>query len=138
MTPHNFDITKFLRYTCLTPPPAPPRPVPPQQARSRTPAPPPYPPKQQRQQSQFNFPTAPAPPERSREGRSDTTDRRPPLPRTRPTPQFDKDSQRPDFEFQFNDNAGLESYIEVMNSISQTVPDPTEERNRRRRIWERL
>ena len=121
------------------PPPAPPRPVAPQHARPRTPAPPQHHPKHSQQHSRFNFPAPPAPPRRSRDAGSDTTDRRPPLPRTRPTPTYDEEEvYRPDFQFQFNENADLDSYIEVRTPISQTVPDPIEERNRRRRIWDRL
>ncbi len=39
---------------------------------------------------------------------------------------------------QFNESADLEKYIEAMTSIAHSVPDPSEERARRQRIWERL
>ena len=96
-----------------------PIPAPPQPATSSAsrPAPPPYPPPNQ----QFKFPKPPAPPKGSDADRSDTTDTRPPLPRTRPVAQMDDDS-----EFMLNDNADVDTYIKVLNSISKSVPDPRE------------
>ena len=122
----------------MPPPDVPQPPRPPQQARSRTPNPPSYPPKFERQDSRFNFPTPLAPPRRSRDERSDTTDRRQPLPRQRYAPENEAEVFFPDYEFLFNESADLETFIDVMTSIAQSVPDPTEERARHRRIWERL
>ena len=44
----------------------------------------------------------------------------------------------PDFDLQFNENASLEEYIDIMNEVSMQSPDPEEERAIRRRIWSRL
>ena len=131
----------------MPPPDVPEPPRPPQHARSRTPAPP-NPPKLRAQQPDYpppryartdpymDIPTPPAPPSRAR--RSDTTDRRQPLPRQRPAEDEEPELFYPEIEHQFNEAADLEEYIQAMTTISNTVPDPVEERERRQRIWERL
>ena len=123
--------------------PEPPRPP---HARSRTPAPPNPPKRAQqpdhpppgraRQDPYANIPTPPAPPQHSRSERSDTTDRRQPLPRQRQ--EEVQETFYPDFDLKFNENASLEQYIDTMNEISTYAPDPEEERAIRRRIWSRL
>ena len=127
-------------------PPDVPEPPRPPHARSRTPAPP-HPPKRaqqpdhpppghSRQDPYADIPTPPAPVRHSRSERSDTTDRRQPLPRQRQEEVHE--TFYPDFELQFNENASLEEYIDIMNEVSMRPPDPEEERAIRRRIWSRL
>ena len=132
-------------------PPRPPQharsrtPAPPNPPRSRTPAPPdpparahqPKPPKhppppRARTDPYMEIPTPPAPTYSERR-RSDTTDRREPLPRQRLVEEDEHDL--PDFELRFNETADLSQYIETMNQISETAPDPAEERAIRNRVW---
>ena len=69
---------------------------------------------------------------------TDNTDYRQPLPITLPASHNVEEIYRPDFELDCNENADIDQYIEVMNSIAEVVPDPEAECNRRRRIWDRL
>ena len=45
------------------------------------------------------------------------------------------ENELPDFELRFNETADLSEYIETMNQISETAPDPAEERAIRNRVW---
>ena len=127
-------------------PPEIPEPPRPPHARSRTPAPPNPPKRAQppnhpppgrtRQDPYADIPTPPAPPRHSGSERPDTTDRRQPLPRQRQ--EEVQETFYPDFELRFNENVNLEQFIETMDAISTTAPDPEEERTIRRRIWYRL
>ena len=123
--------------------PTPPRPV---HARSRTPAPP-HPPKRAQQPDHpppghprsgpyADIPPPPAPVRPPRGERSDTTDRRQPLPRQRQ--EEVPETSLPDFDLIFTENASLEEYVNLMNEISTQAPDPAEEKAIRRSIWDRL
>ena len=127
-------------------PPDVPEPPRPPHARSRTPAPP-HPPKRAQQPDHpppghsrtgpyAEIPTPPAPVRHSRSERSDTTDRRQPLPRQRQ--EEVPETFYPDFDLTFNENVSLEEYVDIMNEVSMHPPDPEEERAIRRRIWDRL
>ena len=127
-------------------PPDVPEPPRPPHARSGTPAPP-HPPKRAQQPDHpppghsrtgpyAEIPTPPAPVRHPRSERSDTTDRRQPLPRQRQEEL--PETFYPDFDLTFNENASLEEYVNIMNEISMQSPDPAEERAIRRRIWDRL
>ena len=128
------------------PPDIPTPPRPPAHARSRTPAPP-HPPKRAQQPDHpppghsrsgpyADIPPPPAPVRHPRSERSDTTDRRQPLPRQRQ--EEVPETFLPDFDLTFNENASLEEYVNIMNEISTQAPDPAEEKAIRRRIWDRL
>ena len=128
------------------PPDIPTPPRPPAHARSRTPAPP-HPPKRaqhpdhpppghSRPGPYADIPPPPAPVRHPRSERSDTTDRRQPLPRQRQ--EEVPETFLPDFDLTFSENASLEEYVNIMNEISTQAPDPAEEKAIRRRIWDRL
>ena len=128
------------------PPDIPTPPRPPVHARSRTPTPP-HPPKRAQQPAHpppghsrsgpyADVPPPPAPVRPTRSERSDTTDRRQPLPRQRQ--EEVPETSLPDFDLIFTENASLEEYVNLMNEMSTQAPDPAEERAIRRSIWDRL
>ena len=128
------------------PPDIPTPPRPPVHARSRTPTPP-HPPKRAQQPAHpppghsrsgpyTDVPPPPAPVRPTRSERSDTTDRRQPLPRQRQ--EEVPETSLPDFDLIFTENASLEEYVNLMNEMSTQAPDPEEERAIRRSIWDRL
>ena len=128
------------------PPDIPTPPRPPVHARSRTPTPP-HPPKRAQQPAHpppghsrsgpyADIPPPPAPVRPPRGERSDTTDRRQPLPRQRQ--EEVPETSLPDFDLIFTENASLEEYVNLMNEISTQAPDPAEERAIRRSVWDRL
>ena len=128
------------------PPDIPTPPRPPVHARSRTPTPP-HPPKRAQQPAHpppghsrsgpyTDVPPPPAPVRPTRSERSDTTDRRQPLPRQRQ--EEVPETSLPDFDLIFTETASLEEYVNLMNEMSTQAPDPAEERAIRRSIWDRL
>ena len=52
--------------------------------------------------------------------------------------QQDDDPERPPFDLEYHANSNMDAYVEVMNSISGTVPDSYEARQQRATVWERV
>ena len=59
------------------------------------------------------------------------------LPRTRHDDQDDT-TDIPVFEFSLTDDATIEAFLEILTDVSNAVPDPDLERQRRDDIWERF
>ena len=126
--------------------PIPPATPPPNPKAAAVPKQPPYPPRKPRHAGYDHptpppapgprYPTPPRAPRRDHERTSDTTDDRDPLPRRRQEVQ--EETRRPDFDFQFNEYADLDAYIELMHSIAESAPDPATARARRIQIWDRI
>ena len=113
------------------PPPYPPR-KPQRSAGQPFPTPPPAPQREQR------FPTPPPAPKREYPQGSDTTEERVPLPRRRRESQQDDEAMRPKFAHDFDDNTNLEAYVDILTSLSDTVPDATTARERRILVWDHI
>ena len=121
------------------PPPYPPR-KPERSAGQPFPTPPPAPihreqPPRTREQ---RFPTPPPAPKRDHPRSSDTTEEYEPLPRRRRETQQDDVEMRPTFSYDFDQDSNLEAYVDILTSLSDTVPDATIARERRLSVWDRI
>ena len=121
------------------PPPYPPR-KPERSAGQPFPTPPPAPlPREQRPPTrEQRFPTPPPAPKREYPQGSDTTEERGPLPRRRRESQQDDEAMRPTFAYDFDDTTNLEAYVDILTSLSDTVPDATTARERRIMVWDHI
>ena len=120
------------------PPPYPPR-KPERSAGQPHPTPPPAPihreqPSRTREQ---RFPTPPPAPKRDHPRSSDTTEYEP-LPRRRRETPSDDVEMRPSFSYDFDQDSNLEAYVEILTSLSDTVPDAYTARERRLSVWDRI
>ena len=123
-----------------SPPQAPP-------ATGRTPRPPAPP--TPRSNFPDHLPTPPPPPVHSRarassdttdhtaKASSDTPDRRSPLPRRRPD-DVDDEEFAPMFEFDLTDDADFVYFLEVLEDLENALPDPEQEKRRRRELWNQV
>ena len=114
------------------PPPYPPR-KPERSAGQPFPTPPPAPVRREQR-----FPTPPPAPKREYPRSSDTTEEHGPLPRRRRESQQEDVEMRPTFAYDFDDNTNLEAYVDILTSLSDTVPDATTARERRLSVWDRI
>ena len=119
------------------PPPYPPR-KPERSAGQPHPTPPPAPihreqPTRSREQ---RFPTPPPAPKRDHPRSSDTTEEYEPLPRRRR--ETEDVEMRPSFSYDFDQDSNLEAYVEILTSLSDTVPDAYTARERRLSVWDRI
>jgi len=60
------------------------------------------------------------------------------LPRRRRESQQDDEEMRPTFAYDFDDTTNLEAYVDILTSLSDTVPDATTARERRLAVWDRI
>ena len=120
------------------PPPYPPR-KPERSAGQPFPTPPPAPihREQQPRSTEQRFPTPPPAPKRDHPRSSDTTEYEPLPRRRRETPQDDVE-MRPTFTYDFDQDSNLEAYVDVLTSLSDTVPDAYTARERRLSVWDRI
>ena len=89
-------------------------------------------------QQEQRFPTPPPAPKREYPQGSDTTEERFPLPRRRRESQQDDEAMRPTFAYDFDDTTNLEAYVDILTSLSDTVPDATTARERRIMVWDHI
>ena len=121
------------------PPPYPPR-KPERSAGQPFPTPPPAPihREQPSRSKEQRFPTPPPAPKRDHPRSSDTTEEHEPLPRRRRETPSDDVEMRPTFSYDFDQDSNLEAYVDILTSLSDTVPDATTSRERRLSVWDRI
>ena len=121
------------------PPPYPPR-KPERSAGQPHPTPPPAPihREQQPRSREQRFPTPPPAPKRDHPRSSDTTEEYEPLPRRRRETQQEDVEMRPSFSYDFDQDSNLEAYVEILTSLSDTVPNAYTARERRLSVWDRI
>ena len=52
--------------------------------------------------------------------------------------QPDDEAMRPNFAYDFDDNTNLEAYVDILTSLSDTVPDAATAREKRILVWDHI